>query len=332
MAGIGATGASGLSSAPNRRTSPGARPETFLALMRYGLLRRAWFDTVLVARRGKMGHKDHYATLGVPRGAELSLIQATYWRLARLCKAGLTSDPEAPRLLGDLNAAYEVLSTPQLRRQYDELLARAGVRKKAGPRPHWRLGGWRRRPADDGMKRSDTEKAVLQPELAPSKAEPLETSPAAEAFATPPDSEAARDDRQDVREAFGGSKTGAAATSPVRWEMPAFQAIVASTGIAVLGGVALAAGAAPALTLVLGGMALFFCLSPWRFGRLKRLAPRAEHPHPPDEGQRAAALRDSTAAIVARWRQSMALSDGQSWPPTDPGALQPPASHPPADP
>ena len=289
----------------------GRETETFLALMRYRLLRRVWFDTILVARRGKMGHKDHYATLGVPRGAELSLIQATYWRLARQCNTGLTSDPEAPRLLRDLNAAYEVLSTPQLRRQHDELLARAAVPTEAGPRPHWRLGSWRRRPADDGMKRSETEKAVLQPELAPSKAEPLETSSAAEAF--------------------GGSKTGAAATSPVRWEMPAFQAIVASTGIAVLGGVALAAGAAPVLTLVLGGMALFFCLSPWRFGRLKRLAPRAEDPHPPDEGQRATALRDSTAAIVARWRQSTALSDGQSWPPTDPGALQPPASHPPAD-
>ena len=280
-----------------------------------------------------MGHRDHYATLGLPRGAELSLIQATYWRLARQCNAVLTSDPEAPRLLRDLNAAYEVLSTPQLRRQYDELLACAPVRMGADPRPRWRLASWRRRPLEDGKERAEAQKAALQPEPAPSKTGHLETSPAAEAFGAPPDSEADRDESQHVREAPGESKTGAGVTSPVRWEMPALQAIVASTGIAVLGGVALTAGAAPALTLVLGGMALFLCLFPWRFGRLpERLAPRAENPRPRDEGQRTAALRDSTAAIVARWRRSMPLSDGRSWPPTDSAASQPPGSHPSTDP
>src|SRR3989304_4239039 len=122
--------------APDR---PRAWPETFLFPLRYRLLRRVRLDIVFVARRGKMGHRDHYATLGLPRGAEHSLIQTTYWRLARQCNTALTSDPQAPRLLRDLNEAYEVLSTPQLRRQYDELLARAGLAPEASPRPRWRL-------------------------------------------------------------------------------------------------------------------------------------------------------------------------------------------------
>ena len=282
-----------------------------------------------------MGHRDHYATLGLPRGAEHSLIQTTYWRLARQCNTALTSDPQAPRLLRDLNEAYEVLSTPQLRRQYDELLARAGLAPEASPRPRWRLLGRSRPPRGNGKEMPLAEKAGrgLEP-AAPLATGHLETSRRGEAFGTPPDAEATRDQSQDVRrETSRESNTGAGATRPVRWKMRALQALVASAGIAVLGGVALAAGAAPALTLVMGGLALVFCLFPWRFGRLsERLAPRAADQPPPDHGQRAAALRNSTAAIVARWRQSMALSDGQSWPPTHPGELQPPASHPPANP
>jgi curved DNA-binding protein CbpA len=203
-----------------------------------------------------MGHRDHYATLGVPRDAEISLIQATYWRLARQCNESLTSDPEAPLLLRDLNAAYEVLSTPQLRRQYDEVLACADVRAEVGPRPRSRLGSWRRRPLKDEKKKAEAQQAALQPEPAP--------------------------------------------------------------------------------TLMLGGIALSLCLVPWRWFRrlLERLAPRTRDPRPHDEGQRTAALRDSTAAIVARWRQSsMTVSDGRLWPLANPGASsRPSASQPHPDP
>jgi curved DNA-binding protein CbpA len=238
-----------------------------------------------------MGHRDHYAILGVPRDAEPALIQATYWRLAHQCKAALTSDPEAPRLLRELNAAYEVLSTPQLRRQYDGTLARAPVRAEAGPRPRSSPLGWLRRPLGDGKEKPQAEKAGREPEPeAPPKAEHLESSLVGGMFDTPPDSEADRDESQDVREAAVGSRTGVGASS-------------------------------------------FLGLFPGRLRRLtERLTPRAKDPHPLDEGGRAAALRDSTAAIVARWRQSVAPADGQSWPPPDSGALQPPVSHPPLDP
>lgn len=272
-----------------------------------------------------MGHKDHYATLGVPRDAELSLIQATYWRLARECSGALTSDPEAPRLLRDLNAAYEVLSTPELRRQYDEALPPPGLRAEGVSRSRRRIGGWWRR-FRGNEKKVEAKKDVLRPEPPP-ETEQLEMSPAGQVSSgTLPHPEAAREETIAVPEVLTESKTGPEDSSPVRWEMPALQAFAASVGVTVLGGVALAAGADPAMTLVLAGMALFFCLFPWRFGRLpERLVPRAQDQHPPDEGQRAAALRDSTAAIVARWRQTVALSDGRSWPPTDSGASQPPA-------
>jgi curved DNA-binding protein CbpA len=239
-----------------------------------------------------MGHRDHYAMLGLPRGAELSLIQTTYWRLARQCNSALTSDPEAPRLLRDLNVAYEVLSTPQLRRQYDELLARAGVATEASSRPRWRLLGRSRPPPGNGKETPQAGKAGRETEPAsPPAPGHLETSRRGEAFGSPPDAEATRDQSHDVREALVGPQTGAGVTSPIRWGMPALRALR---------------------------------LFSWRLGRLpRRLAPRAEDPYRPDDGQRAAALRDSTAAIVARWRQSTALSNGQSWPPAAPGA--PPA-------
>ena len=66
--------------------------------------------------------------------------------------------------------------------------------------------------------------------------------------------------------------------SPVRWEAPALQALVASTSIAALGGMALAAGAAPGLTIMLSSAGLFFCLFPWHRGRLPEVHP----PHTDD--------------------------------------------------
>jgi len=237
-----------------------------------------------------MSHRDYYAILGVPHDAELSLLQANYWRLAHQCKAALNSDPQAPRLLRELNAAYEVLSAPQLRRQYDEVLARADGRPETapGPRPHF--GSWRAQPLGDGKDKAEGKQAVLQPEPTPSKTGRLETSLATRASDAPPQSGPAPDESQDVREALAASATGPRAAS-------------ASFGP-----------------------------SPGRFRRLlERLALRVEEHRPGDEGQAAAAVRDSTAAIVARLRQSVVPSDGRSWPPTHPGERQPPASYPPTN-
>ena len=103
----------------------------------------------------------------------------------------------------------------------------------------------------------------------------------------------------------------------IRWEMPTLQAVVATVGLVILGALALWYGAPVLVTVILAGVALFCTLFPWRFGRILELPlpdPERTHGEPQVD---AAALRASTAAIVARWRQEAGL---QPRPSTKPGA------------
>jgi hypothetical protein len=287
-----------------------------------------------------MDQKDYYAILDVPPGAELSIIEVSYWRLARRYNAALAADPKASRLLRDLNEAYEVLTAPQLRGEHDKLPARVAVGTEAACRPQRRLWGWWRRHAQDGKERVAPEKPVqVQPVT------PIATVAAVESKdpkAPKADSlvgsgvqleTAAREGAAEEPQEASAPKVMADGPSLVRWEMPALQAFVASTGIAVLGALALAAGADPGLTLILGGVAMFFCLVPWRFGRLPHAhLPPLHDPRLPDKAQRAAALRESTAAMVARWRQSAGLLDGPGGPTAAGKPAQPSNSQPPPHP
>jgi hypothetical protein len=191
-------------------------------------------------KRGKAGPEDYYEILRVHPSADASLIHAAYWHLARECQAEIGIDRNAARRLDELNEAYSVLSTPDLREEYD------------------RSGGVRPR-----SERPRTERTVERPPK-----ERARRSPAL-----------------------------------IRWEMPALQAAVAACGLLVLAGMALRYGAPVLLTLIVAGVALFFALFPWRFGRVVSL------PRPRLEGRReepdvaASALRESTAAMVARWRE-----------------------------
>jgi hypothetical protein len=98
----------------------------------------------------------------------------------------------------------------------------------------------------------------------------------------------------------------------IRWEMPALQAAVVACGLLVLAGMALWYGAPVLLTLILAGVALFFALFPWRFGRVVSLPwPRLEGRHEEPSAD-ASALRESTAAMVARWREEANLAAGPS--------------------
>lgn len=97
------------------------------------------------------------------------------------------------------------------------------------------------------------------------------------------------------------------ASELIRWEMPTLQAAVAAIGLVVLGALALWYGAPVLLTAILAGVALFCTLFPWRFGRIVEL-PRPGPEKTREEPQvDTAALRESTAAIVARWRQEAGL-------------------------
>jgi molecular chaperone DnaJ len=62
---------------------------------------------------------DLYAVLGVPRDATEDEIKRTYRRLARELHPDVNNDPEAEHRFKEITAAYQTLSDPAKRRQYD---------------------------------------------------------------------------------------------------------------------------------------------------------------------------------------------------------------------
>ncbi len=62
---------------------------------------------------------DHYYTLGIAANSNGEIVEETYWRIMRAAKSGKSSAPLRPHDVDDLNEAYRVLTTPQLRRAYD---------------------------------------------------------------------------------------------------------------------------------------------------------------------------------------------------------------------
>ena len=73
--------------------------------------------------------RDLYALLEISPSARVEVIQAAYKVLVRTWHPDVNSSPEASQRIRDLNAAYGVLSDPQLRAGYD--LQRARSRRRA---------------------------------------------------------------------------------------------------------------------------------------------------------------------------------------------------------
>ncbi len=64
--------------------------------------------------------KSLYETLGVSENASADEIKRAYRKLARKYHPDINKDPEAEEKFKEINAAYEVLSDPERKKQYDQ--------------------------------------------------------------------------------------------------------------------------------------------------------------------------------------------------------------------
>lgn len=65
--------------------------------------------------------KDYYAVLGVAKDADADLIKKTYRKLARKYHPDQNKDPDAENKFKEVSEAYDVLSDPKKRAEYDEI-------------------------------------------------------------------------------------------------------------------------------------------------------------------------------------------------------------------
>lgn len=80
-----------------------------------------------------MSDRDYYEILGLTPGADAAMVDQSYWHLARKYQALAATNEHAGYMLDELNEAYGVLGNPRLREQYDafrdDVLIRKGLLK-----------------------------------------------------------------------------------------------------------------------------------------------------------------------------------------------------------
>ncbi|KAI2623496.1 hypothetical protein GGS26DRAFT_583616 [Hypomontagnella submonticulosa] len=78
--------------------------------------------------------KDPYQALGVGKSASAADIKKAYYGLAKKYHPDTNKDPSAKDKFGEIQSAYEILSDPKKKEQYDQFGA-AGFDANAGPHP-----------------------------------------------------------------------------------------------------------------------------------------------------------------------------------------------------
>ena len=86
-----------------------------------------------------MSDRDYYELLGLTPRADGAMVDQAYWHLARKYQMLAITNPRARIMLDELNEAYGVLGNPRLREQYDafrdEVLIRKGMIQPVVSRP-----------------------------------------------------------------------------------------------------------------------------------------------------------------------------------------------------
>jgi curved DNA-binding protein CbpA len=246
-----------------------------------------------------MSDRDYYEILGLTPRADGMMVDQAYWHLARKYQALAQTNPSAHAMLDELNEAYGVVGTPRLRQQYDafrdDVLIRKGMIK----------------PVSSRQKRERKQKspraAAVNPDDGAAERQTMpRVSVAMPAIALP----SIRIPREHWPWYTGGAVClaflGATAWLGVN---PLIAVGIACAGIA-LGATRMLRRQLPAITLTMPQISAPELRAP-RIDvpkpRLPELSLTRQAAGPTEDSVSPGELRDSTAAMISHWRNSVGL-------------------------